>query len=73
MDNTSEYKKALEMYEKIDKKIQHTNSDEDYLETDTKPMHPYRFFQLSNISGFNKENGNTYEEYIKLFKNRKDI
>lgn len=36
-------------------------------ERDDCPMHPYIFFRASTVSGFNKENGNTYKEYLELW------
>ena len=40
------------------------------LETNTCPMHPNHFFQLSNVSGFNKMNGYTYKEYVEKWRKR---
>lgn len=43
---------------------------EPFLETDKCPMHPYNFFELSQVRGFNINNGNTYEDYISKWRQR---
>jgi len=49
-------------------------SDSDSVfETDSHPMHPSLFYQLSNVSGFNKTNGYTYPEYIDQWYVRRSI
>ena len=43
------------------------------LETETCPMHPSQFFQLSSVSGFNEMNGYTYEEYVENWRKRTQL
>lgn len=40
-------------------------------ESDKYPMHPDIFIKLSNVIGFNKLNGYSYEDYISKWKERK--
>ena len=54
------YEKAIKLW----KTLGYSKDIESQFQTDRSPMHPDMFFQLSNVSGFNKANGNTYEEYI---------
>ena len=45
----------------------------DGFETEFCPMCPNLYFQLSNISGINKLNGITYQDYVNSWKNRRKI
>ena len=54
----------------IDPSINYSLKDKDGWESNQCPMAPYRFFQLSSVSGFNNLNGYTYEEYILGWKKR---
>lgn len=58
--------KELELFKKYSKK------KDDFFESDTHPMHPNLFHQLSMVVGFNKINGRTYQKYVtKWFETRK--
>ena len=45
--------------------------EEPFNETEKCPMHPYHYFQLSQVRGFTEMNGNTYAEYIAKWRSRK--
>ena len=40
-------------------------------QTNQRPMHPYLFYELSQVRGFNNLNGYRYDEYFKNFVNSK--
>jgi hypothetical protein len=42
-------------------------NENDFYETETNPMSPNLFYQLSIIMGFNKINGSTYKNYIDIW------
>jgi len=84
MDKMSEeefenlYNNSLKLYKSIGNICIPTNYCEqsnydNQTESDTRPMHPQMFYRLSNIKGFNNQNGINYIEYIKLWKNRYKI
>jgi hypothetical protein len=51
----------LELFHKYSK------NENDFYETETNPMSPNLFYQLSMIIGFNKINGSTYKNYIDIW------
>jgi len=51
----------LELFHKYSK------NKNDFYETETNPMSPNLFYQLSMIKGFNKINGSTYKNYIDIW------
>jgi hypothetical protein len=46
------------------------NEESGGYESHTCPMKPFTFFHLSMVSGFNKMNGDTYEEYVNKWRER---
>ena len=52
--------KALDTWDKLDV----PKDPDDLLESNTCPMHPNTFMNLSGVSGFNNMNGYTYEDYV---------
>ena len=61
------YEDAISIWNKLEVP---KNSNIEF-ETNTCPMHPNMFLQLSNVSGFNNMNGHTYEEYVANWNTRK--
>ena len=57
--------KALQVWESLE----YPRKEDHYHESLECPMHPNLFFQLSSISGFNKRNGQTYEECVVKWSN----
>ena len=62
--------KAVKYWENLTDFIK---DEQNTLETDTCPMHPYNFFNLVTVNGFNKVNGYTYQEYVSKWRNRMDL
>lgn len=61
------YQIALDIWDKL---TDVKKNPDNLLESKESPMHPYFFFDLSNVRGFNAKNGNTYEDYISKWRNR---
>ena len=59
------YDKSLVIWDNLTGVIK---DDTNLLQTKNCPMHPNMFFQLSQVRGFNDRNGNTYEEYVNIWK-----
>ena len=63
-DYEKSYSEAVILYQK-----ENFNTENIY-ESDTHPMHPNLFYQLSSVSGFNNLNGKTYQIYLNNWKIR---
>ena len=61
------YKQSLELYNNIVKEIK-TYEPEQFTQSNTQPMHPNLYYQLSSVRGFNNLNGSTYSEYLNIWK-----
>lgn len=61
------YEQSLELYKAIVKRIKDYDPEQ-FGQTDKQPMHPNLYYQLSSVQGFNKLNGNTYSEYLSIWK-----
>ena len=61
-------KQSLKYWDELDDVIKNEDIP---LETDTCPMHPYNFFQLNFVAGFNEVNGYTYEGYVSKWRERR--
>ena len=61
------YKQSLELYNNSVKGIKDYDPNQ-FGQTETQPMHPNLYYQLSSVRGFNKLNGSTYSEYLIIWK-----
>ena len=60
--------KALDIWDNLEV----TKDPENLFESNTCPMHPQNFIQLSNVAGFNNMNGYTYAEYVAGWEKRRN-
>ena len=67
-DYQKSYDEALSIWDNLDYK-----KADPYFETDECPMHPYHYFELSNVHHFKLMNGNTYKEYIDIWKRKNKL
>ena len=67
-DYQKSYEKALELWDGLEGVIK----EEPFGETSKCPMHPYHYFQLSQVYNFKVINGNTYTEYLEKWRSRKN-
>ena len=65
----SEYQKSYDEALKFWDNLNYTKV-EPFHETNYCPMHPYHFFELSQVSHFNINNGKNYKEYISIWKSK---
>lgn len=70
MSTEEKYQKDLKVYEDTLTAMGVSVNVCNEFESDVHPMHPHTFWNLSNVSGFNTLNGNTYSDYIKKYKLR---
>ena len=62
-DYQKSYDNALQIWDNLN-----YNKIEPYHETEECPMHPYHYFQLSQVHNFKVLNGNNYNEYINIWR-----
>ena len=53
--------------------LKYSKNKNDFYESDSNPMHPNLFQQLSMVIGFNKINGRTYPKYITKWEKNHNI
>ncbi len=64
--NKSDYEKAMRIWNNL----LNVTKVEPYTETKTSPMHPYYYFHLSQVRGFQERNGSTYAYYVERWRSR---
>ena len=70
MAEKSDYEKSYDVALNIWDNLTDVQKDPKFLfQTKLCPMHPFNFFTLSKIKGFNNLNGATYEEYVQIWRN----
>lgn len=57
----NQVEKDLELF------LKYSNDENNLYQSETNPMHPNLFYQLSMVIGFNKLNGRNYAEYIEIW------
>jgi len=64
------YSTAVDIWNSLEN-IQKDEKNSNQGESQLCPMHPYMFFQLSSVRGFNNLNGYTYTEYVSKWNERR--